>query len=150
MRFSQEATDVILGAAAGARELGHGFVGSAHLMLSLAREQGTAGYLLRQLGLSAQLAYDFCAVLYGVGSPGLPLPQGFSGHARKILRCAAGEAELMASRSVKSIHILIALTRREKAASAKVLRVAGLEPADVLIAVVEGVCYQMPQTTQII
>ena len=148
MRYSQEGTDVILGAAAGARELGHGFVGSAHLMLALAREQGAAGQLLRQLGFSAQLAYDFCAVLYGVGSSGLPLPQGFSGQARKILRCAAGEAELMGSRCVQPIHILIALTRKEKAASAMALRVAGLEPDDVFTAAVEWAGYHSAHTAQ--
>ena len=92
MRYSQDATDVILGAAAAARELGHGFVGSVHLTLALAREPGTAGILLRQLGLTADFAYDIAAVLYGVGSQGLPLPQGFSDQARRILRGAAGEA----------------------------------------------------------
>ena len=134
MRYSQDATDVIIAAAAGARELGHGFVGSVHLMLALSREPGEAGRLLRQLGLRAQLAYDIGAVLYGVGTPGLPLPQGFSTQARKTLRCAAGEAELLGCRTVRPIHILLALTRREKAAAAMVFRVAGLEPDQVFTA----------------
>jgi len=148
VRYSQEGTDIILGAAAGARELGHGFVGTAHLMLALSREPGASGKLLRQLGLSGQFAYDICAVLYGVGSPGLPLPQGFSTQARKVLRCAAGEAELMGSRTVKPIHILIALTRKEKAAAAMMFRVAGLEPDDVFTAAVEWGSYHAPPAAQ--
>ena len=137
MRYSQDATDVILGAASAARELGHGFVGSAHLTLALTREPGVAGTLLRQLGLTAELVYDILAVLYGVGSQGLPLPQGFSEHARWILRGSAGEAELMGSRQVRPIHILLSLTRREKAAAATVLKVAGLEPDMVFTAAIE-------------
>ena len=63
MRYSQDATDVILDAAAAARELGHGFVGSAHLTLALAREPGVAGRLLQQMGLTGDFASDSCAVL---------------------------------------------------------------------------------------
>ena len=137
MRYSQDATDVILGAGAQARALGHGFVGSVHLMLALSKDPGPAGRLLRQLGLMPQTVHDVSAVLYGVGTAGLPLPQGFSSHARKILRCAAGEAELLGSRTVRPIHILMALTRREKAAAAMVFRVAGLEPDDVFTAALE-------------
>ena len=142
MRYSQDATDVILGAAAAARELGHGFVGSVHLAMALAREPGTAGTLLRQLGLSGDFAYDIAAVLYGVGSPGLPLPQGFSEQAKKILRCAAGEAELLGSKQVRPIHILLALTRKEKAASNTVLKVAGLEPDLVFTAAIERASWE--------
>ena len=148
MRYSQDATDVILGAAAAARELGHGFVGSVHLLLALSREQGTAGRLLRQLGLSSRLAYDVSAVLYGVGTPGLPLPQGFSAQARKTLRCAAGEAELLNSRFVRSIHILIALTRQERASAAMVFRVAGLDPDDVFTAAVQWGASPTPPPAQ--
>lgn len=146
MRYSQDATDVILGAAAAARELGHGFVGSVHLTLALAREPGTAGILLRQLGLTADFAYDIAAVLYGVGSQGLPLPQGFSDQARRILRGAAGEAELMGSRQVKPIHILLSLTRREKASAATVFKVAGLEPDLVFTIAIERASWaEIPQ-----
>ena len=140
MRYSQDATDVILGAAAAARDLGHGFVGSVHLTLALTREPGMAGGLLRQMGLTAEFVYDVSAVLYGIGEKGLPLPQGFSDHARRILQGAAGEAELLGSRQVRPIHILLALTRRPQAAADTVLRTAGVDPDQVFTAAVEWAC----------
>ena len=137
MRYSQSGTDVVLGAAGAAREMGHGFVGSAHFAVALAREPGYTGHMLRQMGLTGDFAYDICAVLYGVGSPGLPLPQGFSGPARRILRGAAGEARLMENRQVEPVHILLAMTRQEGTGAATVLRAAGLDPDILFTAALE-------------
>ena len=61
------------------------------------------------------------AALYGVGTSQLPLPQGLTREARRILRGAAGEAQLLKRREIENIHILLALTRREKAAARELL-----------------------------
>ncbi len=78
MRYTQQAIDVILAAAAQARAMGHSFVGSVHLLWALANENTGPAILLRQRGIEPDLVQDVAAVLYGVGSPDLPLPQGFS------------------------------------------------------------------------
>lgn len=137
MRYSQEATDVILDAAGHARELGHGFVGSIHLLWALSSSPAEAGLLLRQWGIGAELIRDVAIVLYGIGDPGLPLPQGFSDQAHRILRQATGEADLMGAKQVQPQHILLALTRCKKGGAATALQVGGVASDELFTALVE-------------
>ena len=45
MRYAETTVELILAAARHARGLGHGYVGSIHLLLALAEEPGTPGAL---------------------------------------------------------------------------------------------------------
>ena len=128
MRYSQEAADVIVGAAARARGLGHSFVGSIHLLMALCEASDESGLLLRTAAVTEKFVHDAAVVLCGVGQTQLPLPQGFTREAREILRLAAAEAELMGSNQVRPLHLLLALTRRHESTAVMVLRIAGAEP----------------------
>ncbi len=137
MRYSQEATDVILSAAAQARSQGHSFVGSVHLLWALVSCPGESALALRQRGLTQSLVEDIAVVLYGRGDGTLPLPQGFSDHARRVLRGAADEAELLRCRRVDAVHILLALCRKHSAEARRILYVAGIDPEELFSALVE-------------
>ena len=137
MRYTQQAVDVILASAAHARSMGHSFVGSVHLLWALASEGGGLSNLLAQKGLTGELIGDVAAVLYGSGCPQLPMPQGFSQDARRILSSAAGEARLMGDGQVQPIHILLSLTRRADTAAITALMVAGVEPDELFTDVLE-------------
>lgn len=128
MRYSQEAADVIVAAAARARGLGHSFVGSVHLLMALCAAEGETGLLLRGVGVTEGFVHDAAAVLCGMGSARLPLPQGFTREAREILRTAGGEAELLGTAQVRPMHLLLALTRRHESTAVMVLRIAGADP----------------------
>ena len=128
MRYGAEASKLILSAGRCAREMGHSYVGSIHFLLALTDEPGLSGRLLRGAGLDRNVLRDMTAVLYGMGTPELPLPQGLTKEARRILRGAAGEAQLLKRRDVESVHILLALTRREKAAARELLLLSGVDP----------------------
>ena len=128
MRYSQEAADVIIGAAARARGLGHSFVGSVHLLMALCASSDEAGLLLRATAVTEKFVHDAAAVLCGIGSAGLPLPQGFTREAREILRLAGTEAEMTEDPQVRPLHLLLALTRRHASTAVMVLRIAGAEP----------------------
>ena len=134
MRYSQEATDVILKAGGCARALGQGFVGSIHLLWGLCDSPSRAGVLLRQWGLTEALCHDIAVVLYGSGDPALPLPQGFSEQAQRILRQATGEAQLLGDRLIRPEHILLALSRRKRGGAATALRVAGVDQDELFTA----------------
>ena len=128
MRYSQEAADVIVGAAARARGLGHSYVGSVHLLMALCAARDEAGVLLRASGVTEKFVHDTAAVLCGMGERDLPLPQGFTPEARAILRQAGGEAELLGAAQVGPMHMLLALTRHHGSTAVTVLRIAGAEP----------------------
>ena len=137
MRYSQEAADVIVAAAAQARSLGHSFVGSVHLLMALCSASDEVGMLLRSAAVTEKFVHDAAAVLCGVGSKGLPLPQGFTPEARQILRTAGSEAALMESALVRPLHLLLALTRRHESTAVMVLRIAGADPDELFTMALE-------------
>lgn len=121
MRFSGQTQQLLLQAAHIARDLGHGYVGSAHLLLAMSRQADMTGNLLRQMGVDPQLTEQIAAVLYGVGTPGLPLPQGFSAQMRRILQDAGREAGMQHSTRVEPVHILLSMLRQDKTAARELL-----------------------------
>ena len=55
MRYHASTEALIQTAARKARDLGHSYVGSAHLLLALTSEAGGMGLVLRQLGVEPEL-----------------------------------------------------------------------------------------------
>ena len=131
MRYHALTSDLIQRSARQARALGHSYVGSAHLLLAMAREPGGMGYVLRQLGVDADLTEAMAQLLYGAGTPELPLPQGLTGEVQSILRSAAREAKQHKSREIEPHHLLLALARQENCAAGELLRLNGVS-ADAL------------------
>ena len=131
MRYHCKTENLLRLCAGKARELGHSYVGSAHLLLVMAEENRGTGLILRQLGMDPILTESMTMLLYGAGTPDLPLPQGLTDEIRELLRYAAREARQQSSREVEPHHILLAMARREKTAAAELLQLNGIS-ADVL------------------
>ena len=98
MQYTRQAKKVILEAANAAKQLGHSYIGSVHILLALLRQPGLPGRLLKFAGLEKSYAELVVTILYGAGESGLPLPQSFSRQARRILYFAAKEARCNGSR----------------------------------------------------
>ena len=139
MQYAVDARRILLGASASAREMGHSYIGSAHLLLELLRQPGSPGQLLRAAGMETALTESVVAVLYGIGTPQLPLPQGFSAQVRRILRTAGAEARLQRCKRVQSIHLFLALLRVEKSAAQDILLLGGVDSRRLFTQTVEYV-----------
>ena len=126
MRYHMLTADLIQRSARKARELGHSYVGSAHFLLVLAREPGASGQVLRLLGVDPDMTESMAQLLYGAGTPNLPLPQGLTGEAKQVLCLAAREARGQNSREIRPHHLLLALARQETCAAAELLRINGV------------------------
>ncbi len=146
MRFSTETQRLLLSAAQIARGFGHGYVGSAHLLMAMSQQTDTAGKLLQAAGVEPKLTEQLMAVLYGVGTPGLPLPQGFSGQMRRILRDAGREAGFQNSNRVEPIHILLSLLRQKKTAARELLILSSVIPEELFSQTVETLQWQQEET----
>ena len=127
MRYGADVKQMLIGAAASAREMGHSYVGSAHLLLSMLQQTGGPGQMLRSAGVDTALAESVIAALYGVGTSQLPLPQGYSDQVKRILRTAGSEARLQRAKQVQGIHLLLALLRVEKTAAQDILLLGGVD-----------------------
>ena len=138
MRYEPNASDMIVSAAAEARMLGHGFVGTAHLLLAVAKSGGWEGRMLRGLGLQTDLVRDLTVLSYGIGQPQLPLRQGFTPQLQQVLSGAAWEARHSGSRQIGCAHLLLALIREENTTAAQLLQLCDVDPGELFTLVVES------------
>ena len=137
MRYHMLTADLIQRSGQKARSFGHSYVGSAHLLIALAELPGGAGQILRGQGLDLELMGVLTQVLYGSGTPDLPLPQGLTREARGILRTAAAEARGQSCREILPLHVLLAITRRENSAAGELLRLSGINADELFTQTVE-------------
>ena len=137
MRYEQEASGLITKAADCARKLGHGFVGTAHLLAALCNHNGWIGQLLRSLGAEPELLQDLTVLHYGFGQSGLLLGQGFTIQARQVLAGAAWEARHAGGKLIGCCHILLALTRLEDTTAQLLLTLCGVDADEVFSLAVE-------------
>ena len=130
MQYSKQGRQLLRQAMESARKLGHSYVGSVHFLLAFTDRKDLPGQLLNGFGIGKDLTELMAAILYGTGTRGLNLHQGFSKEAAVILRGAAREAKCMKSPLVEPVHIFLAMLRRETAASGELIRVYGIDTQD--------------------
>ena len=127
MRFDPAAVELLQCAVARARQMGHSYVGTVHLMLAMQRDGGTVSKLLRMSGADPSVTETMVQLFYGRGTPGLPLPQGFTPRLRRILIRSAREARALGCRVVMPVHILLGLVREPNAAARELLELHGVD-----------------------
>ena len=126
MRYHTMTSELIRASGEKARLLGHSFVGSVHLLLALLELPGEPQLILRGCGLAPELAIPLAQLLYGIGTPNLPLPQGLTERACEILSLSAREARQRASREILPIHVLAALSRAQDSGAGQLLQIFGI------------------------
>ncbi len=149
MQLDPEAKALLLDAARQARSRGHSYVGSEHLLLAMLERQGKPGKILTAAGLDGVLVDKMAAVLYGTGTASLPLPQGFTRSTQRILRDAAREAKRLGSKSVSTLHILLALFRRQNSSALELLVIAQVDPDEVFTRTVEYIQWEERLPTKV-
>ena len=111
-----------------ARELGHSYVGTEHLLLALSQEAGHAGRILRAAGLEEPCLRSMVLAGAGLGSRTLFLPQGLTPRARRAVHQAGVEASRLKTGGVTPEHLLLALTRDDGCTACRILKGSGIEP----------------------
>ena len=147
MRYEQQSLELINTAAGKARELGHSYVGSAHLLLALMTYGGNAEQILRGVGLDPSVTQDMTVLLWGRGAAQLPLPQGLSADAKQILFGAAKEARNSRGNRIRPLHILMSIARREKTEAGQLLQLSGVDSNELLTRSFENLQWEL-QTTE--
>ncbi|MDR1217278.1 MAG: ATP-dependent Clp protease ATP-binding subunit [Oscillospiraceae bacterium] len=125
-RFTQGAKKVFELANAAASELGHGYVGSEHILLAMARESGsTAAKVLRQAGLDADMIRELIVRRIGRGSRGEIPPQGLTPRAKRIIEISTLEANRLGHGFIGVEHLLLGTLREYDSAASKLIMSAG-------------------------
>jgi hypothetical protein len=127
-RFTEPARGVVTASQEEARELGHGWIGTEHLLLGVAGSgDEVASRLLAEAGLGvAELRKD----VEGLGEQPAEPPRGripFTRRAKKVLELALREALALGDNFIGVEHVLIALAREKDGAAGKILAEHGLD-----------------------
>ena len=139
MNYTQDADQLLRTAFAQARRRGHSYVGSEHILLAMLECQCWPGRILCGAGLDPVVTGQMASLLYGVGTASLPLPQGFTQSAKKILHSAGREAARLGSREVDCTHLLLAMLRCRKTAALELLYIADVDADEVFTRTVDYV-----------
>ena len=130
-KFTQKAQNALNAALNIARELGHTYIGSEHLLLGLAAEQdGIASRLLDGLGVSFQQLKETVSGITGIGSPSLVGAGDMTPRAKRILETAAEEAHKGNQSYIGTEYLLIAILSERDCAAVRALESCGISVSD--------------------
>jgi len=148
LRYHVLTAEIIKTAAQKARSFGHSCVGPVHLLAALADLPEGVGQFLRNMGIDPELTASLLQLLWGQGTPELPLPQGLTPEARAIFRRAAQEAREQNSRDILPVHLLLALIRQEDPAVVEMMACLGTCPEGLFTHTVEYMQWEMFSPTR--
>ncbi len=132
-KFTQKAQNTLNSALTFARELGHSYVGSEHLLLGLVSEKDSiAARLLAARGADAERIRKSIADVSGVGSQSFVHASDMTPRAKKIIEGSAAESHKSGSRYIGTEHLLMALLREKDSVGVRLLESEGI-PAEELM-----------------
>ncbi len=127
-RFTERAQTSLRLAQESSSELGHGYVGSEHLLLGLAREgQGMAARVLYRAGLESEAIRSAIKRLVGMGVPGAQPSQGLTPRCKKIIELSLAEAARLGHHYVGTEHLLLGILREGDGVAQRVLAGSGVD-----------------------
>ena len=114
-----------------AGQLGHGYVGTEHLLLGILQESdGLGARILRQQGLQEDRLLRIVERSCGTGCPGVP-EQGLTPRARMAVEKAAEEAKSLQQGYIGTEHLLLGILRQTDCGGAAALRESGADLNDI-------------------
>ena len=128
-KFTPNAEEVLRLAQESAQELGHGYVGSEHLLLGLLRrEEGLAYRVLTEYGLTDEMVTGLVQRSMGRGSGGLAPAQGLTPRAKSVVELAVAESRRMSAPYIGTEHLLMGILREGSNMALRILRTVGVDP----------------------
>ncbi|MBQ8352062.1 MAG: ATP-dependent Clp protease ATP-binding subunit [Clostridia bacterium] len=130
-RFTKKAESILNNALKEAREFGHTYVGSEHLLLAICEEEScTAAEMLAAHGLSTERLRVAILDAAGSGSPFPVSAADMTPRLRAIIEHAAAAALRGGAVYIGSEHLLYGITEESGAAAYKLLAAQGIAPGE--------------------
>ena len=137
-RFTQRATRAINLSIESARELGHSYVGSEHLLLGLLRESGgIAAKSLEVFSVDVNRVVDAVIELIGSGVPSSVTVNDMTPRTKKIIEQAFMISLNMGNSYIGTEHLLLSLTKESDCKAAEILQLLGVKLNDLTVKINE-------------
>ncbi|MBE6940167.1 MAG: ATP-dependent Clp protease ATP-binding subunit [Ruminococcaceae bacterium] len=137
-RFSPRAEEALRLAQEAAEEMGHGYVGSEHLLLGLLREEeGMAHRVLTEFGLTDEMLLSVLRRSVGTGLTGTAPSQGLTPRAKSAVELAVSESMRVSAGYIGTEHLLMGILREGSNMALRVLQTLGVDPKKLYSALVQ-------------
>jgi len=139
-RFTERAQRALVYAQEEAKNMGHNYVGTEHLLLGLLREDaGIASQVLKSLGITAEKVRSQVISLVGNGNYNFSEGFGYTPRTKRIMELSFYEARNLGHNYVGTEHLLLALMREGEGVAARILKDSGIDLQKVREQVIEKI-----------
>ncbi|ACB09102.1 ATP-dependent Clp protease ATP-binding subunit [Thermotoga sp. RQ2] len=129
-KFSEKTAQIFVTAQEEAKELGHSYVGTEHLLLAILKvDRSPAVELLEEMGASYSKVRSEIISMVGMGMRGfVPSPQ-MTPRAKRVTELAYEEAKILGSDKINPEHLLLGILREGEGIAIHILRKLGVDIA---------------------
>ncbi|MBQ8849389.1 MAG: ATP-dependent Clp protease ATP-binding subunit [Clostridia bacterium] len=132
-KFTQKAQNTLNNALNIARELGHTYIGSEHILLGLLSEgDSIASRLLTTRGADIKKLRSTVIDISGVGSRSQVTPADMTPRAKKVIEASAAESQRGGNDYIGTEHILYALMSEKDSVAVRLLEAEGIPASEVI------------------
>ena len=131
--FTEKANKAMNCAIEEAKQLGHTYIGSEHLLLGLLKaDDGVAAEILQKLGVTYEALEEVVKNQIGSGTPTHLTIDDFTPRTKRILQLAVMHASQLHHNYVGTEHILMAILEEGDSYGVRFLQGLGVKPNDIL------------------
>lgn len=131
--FTEKANKAMNCAIEEAKQLGHTYIGSEHLLLGLLKaDDGVAAEILQKLGVTYETLEEVVKNQIGSGTPTHLTIDDFTPRTKRILQLAVMHASQLHHNYVGTEHILMAILEEGDSYGVRFLQGLGVKPNDIL------------------
>ena len=128
-RFTERAEKALSYSQQSAFELGHGYVGTEHLLLGLVKEgSGIAARVLQSQGVTEEKITKEIIDLIGRGEKTGQQPMGFTPRVKRVLELSFNEARRMNQSYIGTEHLLLGIMKEGESVAVRILMDLGVDP----------------------
>ena len=132
-KFTQKAQNILNHALSVARELGHTYVGSEHILLGiLAEGDSIASRLLLSRGADVKKIRHSVIDISGIGSRSQVTPADMTPRAKRIIENSSSESCRLGNTFIGTEHILYALMLERDSVAVRILESEGIPAAEII------------------
>ena len=129
-RFTEKAERVLNGAASLAESMGHTYIGSEHLLLSICKEKEcNAASILEKRGVTYEKAVAVIKEFSGVGAKSALTPRDMTPRTRRIVEGAYKISVRYGAGKIGTDHLLLAILEEKECIGSRVLSLIGADVA---------------------